>query len=131
MNWRTLRSINADHRNYEFVPKADIPRYLRNPRDDPQHGQCCYWHRGADQPKISRLNFVGIPKQRETFRSEHEYFDEIQDVTVTKDMLELARHVVNQKAGDFEPEKSKTTTKSSDRSHPKYEPGRPSLTSRD
>src|SRR5437764_319291 len=38
-------------------------------------------------------------------RSEHEYFDEIQDVKVTKDMLDLAKHIVNQKAGDFEPEK--------------------------
>src|SRR5205807_10094563 len=38
-------------------------------------------------------------------RSEQEYFDEIQDVKVTKDMLDLARHIVNQKAGNFEPEK--------------------------
>src|SRR3954462_12390032 len=38
-------------------------------------------------------------------RSEQEYFDEIQDVKVTKDMLDLARHIVNQKAGSFEPEK--------------------------
>ncbi len=38
-------------------------------------------------------------------RSEEEYFDEIQDVKVTKDMLDLARHIVNQKAGRFEPEK--------------------------
>ena len=38
-------------------------------------------------------------------RSEQEYFDEIQDVKVTKDMLDLARHIVNQKAGHFEPEK--------------------------
>jgi DNA end-binding protein Ku len=34
-----------------------------------------------------------------------EYFDDIQDVKVTKDMLDLARHIVNQKAGSFEPEK--------------------------
>src|SRR6201997_4711674 len=39
-------------------------------------------------------------------RSEAEYFDEIQDVKVTKDMLDLARHIVNQKTGSFEPEKS-------------------------
>jgi DNA end-binding protein Ku len=38
-------------------------------------------------------------------RDEKEYFDEIQDVKVTKDMLDLARHIVNQKAADFEPEK--------------------------
>jgi len=38
-------------------------------------------------------------------RAEEEYFDEIQDVKVTKDMLDLARHIVNQKAGRFEPDK--------------------------
>src|SRR6202007_2995137 len=38
-------------------------------------------------------------------RSEQEYFDEIQDVKVTKDMLDLAKHIVNQKSGRFEPDK--------------------------
>lgn len=38
-------------------------------------------------------------------RDPQEYFDEIQDVKVTKDMLDLARHIVNQKAGRFDPEK--------------------------
>ncbi len=38
-------------------------------------------------------------------RDEHEYFDDIEDVKVTKDMLDLAKHIVNQKSGDFEPQK--------------------------
>jgi DNA end-binding protein Ku len=38
-------------------------------------------------------------------RSADEYFDDIQDVKVTKDMLDLARHIVEQKAGRFEPDK--------------------------
>ena len=38
-------------------------------------------------------------------RSENEYFDDIQDVKITKDMLDLAKHIVNQKSGHFEPEK--------------------------
>ena len=38
-------------------------------------------------------------------RSEDEYFDDIQDVKVTKDMLDLAKHIVNQKAATFDPEK--------------------------
>jgi DNA end-binding protein Ku len=38
-------------------------------------------------------------------RSEDEYFEDIQDVKVTKDMLDLARHIVNQKAGHFDPDK--------------------------
>src|SRR6516164_10003063 len=37
-------------------------------------------------------------------RSESEYFDEIQDVKITKDMLDLAKHIVEKKAADFEPE---------------------------
>jgi non-homologous end joining protein Ku len=36
---------------------------------------------------------------------EKEYFDDIQDVKVTKDMLDLAKHIVTQKTGEFEPEK--------------------------
>jgi DNA end-binding protein Ku len=38
-------------------------------------------------------------------RDPAEYFDEIQYVKVTKDMLDLARHIVEQKAGNFEPDK--------------------------
>jgi DNA end-binding protein Ku len=37
-------------------------------------------------------------------RSETEYFEDIQDVKITKDMLDLARHIVEQKSGSFEPE---------------------------
>lgn len=33
------------------------------------------------------------------------YFDDIQDVKVTKEMLDLAKHIVTQRAADFEPEK--------------------------
>jgi DNA end-binding protein Ku len=38
-------------------------------------------------------------------RDPTEYFDDIQDVNITKDMLDLAKHIVNQKAGSFEPGK--------------------------
>jgi DNA end-binding protein Ku len=38
-------------------------------------------------------------------RSEKEYFDDIQDVKVTRDMLDLARHIVEKKSGSFEPER--------------------------
>src|SRR5471032_2484764 len=38
-------------------------------------------------------------------RDESEYFDEIQDVKITKDMLDLAKHIVEQKSGHFEPDK--------------------------
>ena len=38
-------------------------------------------------------------------RSEKEYFDGIQDVKVTRDMLDLAKHIVERKSGSFEPER--------------------------
>jgi len=38
-------------------------------------------------------------------RNATEYFDDIQDVKVTKDMLDLAKHIVERKSGHFEPEK--------------------------
>jgi DNA end-binding protein Ku len=38
-------------------------------------------------------------------RDENEYFDDIQDVKVTKEMLDLAKHIVETKSADFKPEK--------------------------
>jgi DNA end-binding protein Ku len=38
-------------------------------------------------------------------RDAADYFDDIQDVKITKDMLDLAKHIVEQKSGSFEPEK--------------------------
>jgi DNA end-binding protein Ku len=38
-------------------------------------------------------------------RSEQDYFDGIQDVKVTKDMLDLARHIVEKKSGTFVPDR--------------------------
>jgi DNA end-binding protein Ku len=38
-------------------------------------------------------------------RDSAEYFDEIQDVKITKDMLDLAKHIVQQKSGHFDPSK--------------------------
>jgi DNA end-binding protein Ku len=38
-------------------------------------------------------------------RDSAEYFDDIQDVKITKDMLDLAKHIVEQKSGHFQPEK--------------------------
>ena len=51
-------------------------------------------------------------------RSEAEYFDDIQDVKVTKDMLDLAKHIVNQKAGRFRAGKIRRSVRSRvDRAH--------------
>ena len=38
-------------------------------------------------------------------RDEKEYFDEIKDIKIGKDMMELAEHIVRTKSGHFDPEK--------------------------
>jgi DNA end-binding protein Ku len=40
-------------------------------------------------------------------RNEQEYFEDIQDVKITKDMLDLAKHIVEKMSGHFEPGKFK------------------------
>lgn len=115
----------------EFVDKTDIdPRYLIRPyylRPDGKVGHDAF---AVIRETIREMNKVAIGRvvltNREHIialeamdkglvgtllrypyevRSEQEYFDEIQDVKVTKDMLDLAKHIVNQKAGNFDPEK--------------------------
>ena len=115
----------------EFVPKQDIdPRYLIRPyylRPDGKVGHDAF---AVIRETIRSMNMVAIGTvvltSREHIialepldkglmgtllrypyevRDEKEYFDEVQDVKVTKDMLDLAKHIVNQKAADFEPEK--------------------------
>jgi DNA end-binding protein Ku len=123
----STRTIEID----EFVDKTDIdPRYLIRPyyiRPDGKAGHDAFavireTIREMDKVAIGRVvltnrehiialepmdkGLVGtLLRYPYEVRSEQEYFDEIQDVKVTKDMLELARHIVNQKAGSFEPEK--------------------------
>jgi DNA end-binding protein Ku len=45
-------------------------------------------------------------------RNSAQYFDDVQDVKVTKDMLDLAKHIVEQKSGHFEPDKFEDPYKS-------------------
>jgi DNA end-binding protein Ku len=80
--------------------------------DYPQHGHGRHRHGRADEPRAyhspgalgegSDGTLLRYPYE---VRDEKEYFDEIQDVKVTKDMLDLAKHIVSQKTADFEPEK--------------------------
>ena len=65
-------------------------------------------------------------------RAESEYFDDIQDVKITKEMLELAMHIVDQKSGHFEPDKFEDHYEAAlklaecqvGRSSPAFRPGR-------
>jgi DNA end-binding protein Ku len=121
------RTIEID----EFVEKSEIdPRYLIRPyylRPDGKIGHDAF---AVIRETIREMNKVAIGRvvltNREHIialepmdkglvgtllrypyevRSADEYFDEIQDVKVTKDMLDLARHIVEQKSGSFEPDK--------------------------
>jgi DNA end-binding protein Ku len=123
----STRTIEID----EFVEKSEIdPRYLIRPyylRPDGKVGHDAF---AVIRETIREMNKVAIGRvvltNREHIialeplekglvgtllrypyevRSADEYFDEIQDVKVTKDMLDLAKHIVNQKSGHFEPDK--------------------------
>jgi DNA end-binding protein Ku len=115
----------------EFVPKSDIDsRYLIRPYylvPDGKVGHDAFavireTIRSMSKIAIGRLvltnreHIVALePLERGLMgtllrypyevRSEKEYFDDIQDVKVTKDMLDLARHIVEKKSASFEPEK--------------------------
>src|SRR5215467_10881437 len=114
----------------EFVPKAEIDsRYLIRPYYLVPDGKVGHDAFAVVRETIRAMNKVAIGRvvltNREHIialeplgkglmgtllrypyevRSEKDYFDEIQDVKITKDMLELAKHIVEQKSGDFEPE---------------------------
>lgn len=115
----------------EFVPKAEIDqRYVIRPYylvPDGKVGHDAYavireTIRNMDMVAIGRLvltnreHIIALEPLKSGLmgtllrypyevRDENEYFDGIQDVKVTKDMLDLAKHIVEQKSGEFEPGK--------------------------
>jgi DNA end-binding protein Ku len=123
----STRTIEID----EFVDRSDIdPRYLIRPyylRPDGKVGHDAFavirdTIREMDKVAIGRLVLTNrehiiameplgkglmgtLLRYPYEVRDPKEYFDEIQDVKVTKDMLDLARHIVDQKSGSFEPGK--------------------------
>src|ERR1700674_4887498 len=123
----STRTIDID----EFVPKSSIDaRYLIRPYYLVPDGKVGHDAFAVIRETIRSMNKVAIGRvvltNREHIialepmdkglmgtllrypyevRSEKEYFDDIQDVKVTKDMLDLARHIVEKKSGSFEPER--------------------------
>jgi DNA end-binding protein Ku len=115
----------------EFVPKSDIDnRYLIRPYYLIPDGKVGHDAFAVIRETIRSMNKVAIGRvvltNREHIialeplgkglmgtllrypyevRSEKEYFEEVQDVKVTKDMLDLAKHIVEKKSGSFEPER--------------------------
>src|SRR6185312_10386989 len=114
----------------EFVPKAEIDsRYLIRPYYLVPDGKVGHDAFAVIRETVRAMNKVAIGRvvltNREHIialeplgkglmgtllrypyevRSESEYFDDVQDVKITKDMLDLAKHIVEQKSGEFEPE---------------------------
>src|SRR3981189_683896 len=123
----STRTIDID----EFVPKSSIdPRYLIRPYYLVPDGKVGHDAFAVIRETIRYMNMVAIGRvvltSREHIigleplgkglmgtllrypyevRDEKEYFDDIQDVKVTKDMLDLARHIVEKKSGSFEPDR--------------------------
>jgi DNA end-binding protein Ku len=115
----------------EFVPKTEIDsRYLIRPYYLVPDGKVGHDAFAVIRETIRSMNKVAIGRvvltNREHIialeplgnglmgtllrypyevRSEKDYFDDIQDVKVTKDMLDLAKHIVEKKSGTFEPER--------------------------
>ncbi|MFL6818049.1 MAG: Ku protein [Bradyrhizobium sp.] len=115
----------------EFVPKTEIDsRYLIRPYYLVPDGKVGHDAFAVIRETIGSMNKVAIGRvvltNREHIialeplgnglmgtllrypyevRSEKDYFDDIQDVKVTKDMLDLAKHIVEKKSGTFEPER--------------------------
>src|SRR4051812_41777231 len=122
----STRTIEID----EFVEKSEIdPRYLIRPyylRPDGKVGHDAF---AVIRETIGDMNKVAIGRvvltNREHIialeplakgllgtllrypyevRSEQEYFDDIQEVKITNDMLDLAKHIVEKKSAEFQPE---------------------------
>src|SRR3954452_3711639 len=123
----STRTIEID----EFVPKSEIDDlYLVRPYyivPDGKVGHDAYavireTIRSLDQVAIARVVLINrehvialeardkglmgmLLRYPYEVRDASEYFDDIRDVKITKDMLDLARHIVEQKSGHFEPQK--------------------------
>jgi DNA end-binding protein Ku len=123
----STRTIEID----EFVPKTDIDnRYLIRPYYLVPDGKVGHDAFAVIRETIRSMNKVAIGRvvltNREHIialepldkglmgtllrypyevRNEKEYFDDVQDVKVTKDMLDLARHIVEKKSGTFDPDR--------------------------
>jgi len=122
----STRTIEID----EFVPRTDIDsRYVIRPYYLVPDGKVGHDAFAVIRETIRTMNKVAIGRvvltNREHIialepldnglmgtllrypyevRNEKEYFDDIQDVKITKDMLDLAKHIVEQKSGSFEPD---------------------------
>lgn len=123
----STRTIDID----EFVPRSEIDsRFLVRPYYIVPDGKVGHDAYAVIRDTIEKLDRIALARivltNREhvialealgkgimgmllrypyEIRNEAEYFDDIQDVKITKEMLDLASHIVETKSGHFEPEK--------------------------
>src|SRR5438270_2403357 len=123
----STRTIEID----EFVPKSEIDElylvrpYYIVPDGKVGHDACAVIRetiRSLDKVALARVVLTNrehvialeardkglmgmLLRYPYEVRNSAEYFGEIQDVKITKDMLDLAKHIVQQKSGHFEPER--------------------------
>ncbi len=123
----STKTIDID----EFVPKSEIDElYLIRPyyiAPDGKVGQDAFVviRNAIEQMKMAALGRVVLTSREHVIaleprgkglmgtllrypyevRAAGEYFDDIPDVKLTKDMMDLARHIVETKSGHFHPEK--------------------------
>jgi DNA end-binding protein Ku len=115
----------------EFVPRSEIdPLYIIRPYYIVPHGKVGHDAFAVIRETVRSMNKVALARvtltNRERIialdprdegmlgmllrysyevRNSAQYFDDIQDIKITKDMLELAKHIVERKSGHFEPDK--------------------------
>jgi DNA end-binding protein Ku len=126
----STRTIDID----QFVPRSEIDeRYIESPyyiAPDGQVGQDAF---AVIRDSIGKLNMVALgrvvlarrehvialePRGRGLLglmlrypyevRDEKPYFEDIPELTLPKEMLDLAAHIVNTKAGHFDPSRFET-----------------------
>jgi len=115
----------------EFVPRSEIdPLYIIRPYYIVPHGKVGHDAFAVIRETVRSMNKVALARvtltNRERIialdprdegmlgmllrysyevRNSAQYFDDIQDIKITKDMLGLAKHIVERKSGHFEPDK--------------------------
>src|ERR1700712_2425026 len=123
----STRTIEID----QFVPKSEIDElylvrpYYIVPDGKVGHDACAVIRetiRSLDKVALARVGLTNrehvialeardnglmgtLLRYPYEVRNSAEYFDDIQDVKITKDMLDLAKHIVQQKSGHFDPAK--------------------------
>src|SRR5215204_401434 len=105
--FRRKRSMISTTRPYYIAPEGkggvDV---RRDPRHEQGRARTCR----LDQPRARHCDRTAtrtdgnVAALRYEVRQPAEYFEHIPETKITKDMLDLAKHIVQTKSGHFDPE---------------------------